>query len=204
MPCLSCNKSPAEYSFRVLEIHTLHVRDFDGERVIQSLGEERVFSVCAACVSSEMRAVLFPAVRILKGSAGFGVLILAGLVMTLTLSLNADMMGAVRILGPLAVLTGISGIFGRVREILGRRKILAGLSENDARRFSAWQCVLNNAPKKYNENDITYIPVDSETSRMTAKELAEKYTLIPAIAVQAHSTISKYAAYDTLTQSQPS
>lgn len=186
MPCLSCKKSPAEYSFRVLEIHTLHVRDFDGERLIQSLGEERVFSVCSACVSSEMRAVLFPAVRILKSSAGFGVLVFAGLVMSLTLSLNADMMGAIRIIGPLAVLTGISGIFGKVKEILRQRKILAGLSDDDAMRFSAWECAVKNAPKKYNENDITYIPVNDDTAGLSVKELAEKYVLIPAIAKQAH------------------
>ena len=190
MPCLSCNKSPAEYSFRVLEIHTLHVRDFDGERLIQSLGEERVFSVCSACVSSEMRAVLFPAVRILKGSAGFGVLILAGLVMTLTLSLKPDLMGAIRIIGPLAVLTGISGIFGRAREILAQRKILAGLSENEARKYSAWQCVINHAPKKYNDNDITYIPVDDAMS-LSPEELAVKYGLLPAISRKAYEVIHK-------------
>ena len=190
MPCLSCNKSPSEYSFRVLEIHTLHVRDFDGERLIQSLGEEIVFSVCSACVSSEMRAVLFPAVRILKGSAGFGVLIIAGLVMTLTLSLNAELMGAIRIIGPLAVLTGISGIFGRVREIFSHRKILAGLRENEARKYSAWQCVINNAPKKYNDNDITYIPVDDAMS-LTPEELAVKYGLLPAISRKAYEVIYK-------------
>ena len=190
MPCLSCSESPAEYSFRVLEIHTLHVRDFDGERLIQSLGEERVFSVCSACVSSEMRAVLFPAVRILKGSAGFGVLILAGLVMTLTLSLKPDLMGAIRIIGPLAVLTGISGIFGRAREILAQRKILAGLSENEARKYSAWQCVINNAPQKYNDNDITYIPVDDAMS-LSPEELAVKYGLLPAISRKAYEVIHK-------------
>lgn len=190
MPCLSCSKSPDEYSFRVLEIHTLHVRDFDGERLIQSLGEEIVFSVCSACVSSEMRAVLFPAVRILKGSAGFGVLIIAGLVMTLTLSLNAELMGAIRIIGPLAVLTGISGIFGRVREIFSHRKILAGLRENEARKYSAWQCVINNAPKKYNDNDITYIPVDDAMS-LSPEELAVKYGLLPAISRKAYEVIHK-------------
>ena len=190
MPCLSCNKSPAEYSFRVLEIHTLHVRDFDGEKLIQSLGEERVFSVCSACVSSEMRAVLFPAVRILKRSAGFGVLILAGLVMTLTLSLNPELMGAIRIIGPLAVLTGISGILGRAREILAQRKILAGLSENEARKYSAWQCVINNAPQKYNDNDITYIPVDDAMS-LSPEELAVKYGLLPAISRKAYEVIHK-------------
>lgn len=189
MLCLSCNKSPAEYSFRVLEIHTLHVRDFDGEKLIQSLGEERVYEVCAACVSSEMRAVLFPAVRILKGCAGFGVLALVGLVMSLTLSLNAEMMTAIRILGPVAVVTGMSGIFGKVREILRQRKILAGLSEEDARRYAAWQCVLKHAPKKYNDNDLTYIPVSEETLGMDVKALAEKYTLIPAIANKAQLSI---------------
>ncbi len=202
MPCLSCNKSPAEYSFRVLEIHTLHVRDFDGEKLIQSLGEERVYEVCAACVSSEMRAVLFPAVRILMRSAGFGVLMLAGLVMSLTLSVNAELMIPLRVMGPVAVLTGISGIYGKVREILSRKKILAALTEEDARKLSAWQCVINHAPKKYNDNDITYIPVNEETSTMSAKELAEKYILIPAIAVQAQSVVNKSATCDTLTQSQ--
>ena len=190
MPCLSCSESPAEYSFRVLEIHTLHVRDFDGERLIQSLGEERVFSVCSACVSSEMRAVLFPAVRILNRCAGFGVLVLAGLVMTLTLSLKPELMGAVRVLGPLAVLTGISGILGRVREILAQRKILAGLSEDDALRFSAWGCVLKNAPKKYSDNDITYIPVDDAMS-LSPEELAVKYGLLPAISRKAYEVIHK-------------
>ena len=188
MKCLCCEKSPAEYSFRCLEVHTLHVRDFDGERLIQSLGEKRVFSVCAACVSSEMRAVLFPAVRILKGSAGFSVLLLAGLVMSLTLNLNAEMMGAVRMLGPLAVLTGISGIIGKGREILRQRKILAGLSENDALRFSAWECVLNNAPKKYNDNDLTYIPIDDALS-LTPEELSAKYELLPPIACKAYEVI---------------
>ena len=190
MPCLSCNKSPSEYSFRVLEIHTLHVRDFDGERLIQSLGEERVFSVCSACVSSEMRAVLFPAVRILKGSAGFMVLMFAGIAMSLTLSLKPELMGAIRIIGPLAVLTGISGIFGRVREILAQRKFLAGLSENEARKYSAWQCVINNAPKKYNDNDITYIPVDDAMS-LSPEELAVKYGLLPAISRKAYEVIHK-------------
>lgn len=190
MPCLSCSKSPAEYSFRVLEIHTFHVKDFDGERLIQSLGEEREYEVCSACVSSEMRAVLFPAVRILKGCAGFGVLVLAGLVMSLTLSLNPELMGAIRIIGPLAVMTGISGIFGRVREILAQKKILVALSENDARKYSAWQCVLNHAPKKYNDNDITYIPVDDAMS-LTPEELAVKYGLLPAISRKAYEVIHK-------------
>ena len=137
-----------------------------------------------------MRAVLFPAARILKKCAGFVLLVLAGVLLSLTLSLNAEMIGAVRILGPLAVLTGISGIIGKIREILRQRKILAGLSENDALRYSAWQCVLKNAPKKYNDNDITYIPVDDVFS-LTPEELAVKYELLPPIARKAYEVICK-------------
>ena len=99
-------------------------------------------------------------------------------------------MGAIRIIGPLAVLTGISGILGRAREILAQRKILAGLSENEARKYSAWQCVINNAPQKYNDNDITYIPVDDAMS-LSPEELAVKYGLLPAISRKAYEVIHK-------------
>lgn len=181
MSCLSCNKSPAEYRFRVLEVHTLHVRDFGGERIIQALGEEREFSVCAACVSSEMQAVLYPAGRILRKCSGFVVLILAGLGLTLAVSLR-EVMTALRAIGPLAVFVGVSGTIGKVREVLTRRKFLLG--REDAERLSAWECVLRNAPKKYHDNDITYIPAEDVVG-LKPEDLAAKYELLPAIARRA-------------------
>ena len=189
MKCISCNNSQPEYSFRVLEVHTLHIRDFSGERLVQALGEEKVFSVCAACVSSEMRAVLYPAGRILRKCAGFVLLFLAGLGLTLTVSLR-DVMLALRVLGPLAVFVGISGTIGKVRETLQKRRILAGMSEPEARKFSAWQCVLNSAPKKYNDNDITYIPID-DTQIFTPEELAVQYGLLIPISRKAYELIHK-------------
>ena len=190
MKCISCNNSQPEYSFRVLEVHTLHIRDFSGERLVQALGEEKVFSVCAACVSSEMRASLYPAGRILRKCSGFVVLFLAGLGLTLTVSLNAEMMNALRLIGPLAVFVGVSGTIGKMREILTQRKILAGMSEPEARKFSAWQCVLNSAPKKYNDNDITYIPID-DARAFTPAELAVKYGLLAPISRKAYELIHK-------------
>lgn len=190
MPCLSCNNSQPEYTFRVLEVHTLHIRDFSGERLVQALGEKRTFEVCAACVSSEMRAALYPAGRISRKCSGFVVLLLAGLGLTLTVSLNPEMMNALRVIGPLAAFVGVSGTIGKVREILAHRKILAGMSESDALHFSAWQCLLNNAPKKYNDNNITYIPID-DALKFTPEELAVQYGLLSPISRKAYELIHK-------------
>lgn len=190
MKCFICKNSPAEYSFRAIEVHTLHVRGFDGENLIQALGEEKEFNVCAACVSSEMRAVLFPAKKILRECSGFCVLVLAGAAMSAFLSLDSEMMIALRILGPLAVFVGVSGIIAKVRDILKQRKFLSGLSHEEAMKFSAWQCVLKNAPKKYNDNDITYIPVD-EVKALSPEELALRYNLLPPISRKACELIHK-------------
>ena len=180
MKCICCEGSPSEFRFEVQEVHTLHVRDFGGEKLIQALGDKKEFSVCTACAQSELRAVLFPAGRIARKCAGFVVLVLAGLVMTLTVSLQ-DVMNALRVLGPLCVFVGMSGIISRVRDMLSRRRLLAGMDGTEALKLSAWQCVLNSAPKKYNDNDITYIPLD-EARNLTAEELAGKYGLLPQIA----------------------
>ncbi|MBQ6664030.1 MAG: hypothetical protein IJM68_00430, partial [Synergistaceae bacterium] len=65
MTCLECKKDlPDVLRFRVLEVHTLHIRDFDGERVIQALGEFQEYDVCTACASEEVQALLLPAKRI--------------------------------------------------------------------------------------------------------------------------------------------
>ncbi|MBQ7543327.1 MAG: hypothetical protein IJT02_00095 [Synergistaceae bacterium] len=185
MKCISCNNPQPEYSFRVLEVHTLHVRDFGGEKLIQALGETRTFDVCAACVSSEMRASLYPAGRILRRCTGFAGLFLAGIVMSLTLSLR-DIMNALRVIGPLCVFVGVSGTIARVRDALAQRRLLAGMTEPEALKLCAWQCVLKSAPKKYEDNDITYIPVDDAES-LAPEELAVKYNLLPPISRKVRS-----------------
>lgn len=189
MKCLSCEKPNPEYSFRVLEVHTLHVRDFDGERLIQALGDERIFELCAACVSEEVRASLFPAMRILRRCAGFVGVLAVGAVMSLTLTLSDEMI-ALRVLGPMCVFVGVSGIFARVKEILARRKVLESMSEPERLKASAWECVLKSAPKKFGDNDITYIPIDEAIS-LQPEELAVKYDLLPPIAAKVYEVIHK-------------
>ena len=182
MKCICCEGSPSEFRFEVQEVHTLHVRDFGGEKLIQALGDKQEFSVCTACAQSELRAVLFPAGRIARKCWGFAVLVLAGLVMSLTLSLQ-DMMSALRVIGPLCVFVGASGIVSESSKVLALRREMLSLNEAEALKASAWRCVLMRAPKKYEDNDITYIPLD-EAERLQPEELAVKYNLLPALGRQ--------------------
>ena len=191
MSCLECkNDSSDVLKFRVLEVHTLHIRDFDGEKIIQALGEFQDYEICTACALKGVRAFLYPAKLILRKCFAFAVLILAGMILTLTLTVNdswplLEGVFAVKALGPLAVIVGVSGVIGKVRGILRVRESVSKMNHDEAVRYSAYRLVIKNAPKKYQDNDITYIPVSRETQSMSASQLAEEYNLLPAISLKA-------------------
>ena len=201
--CINCKKnSPDALNFRILEVHTLHIRDFDGERVIQALGEFQEYDVCMACASEEVQALLLPAKRIMMRCVPFALLVIVGIALSLLLTFR-DIMPALRVIGPMAIVVGIIGITGKFREILSEREAVSKMSCDDAVRHCAWQLVLRNAPKKYGDNDITYIPVNDDTMRMSARELSENYGLIPAIANQVRLTLSQEVQYgNSISQKQ--
>ena len=72
------------YAFRVLEVHTLHVRDFGGERLIQALGEIGDYEVSVARARSELRAALFPAREITRKGLPFLLILIVGAALCLT------------------------------------------------------------------------------------------------------------------------
>lgn len=195
MSCLECKSdSPDAIRFRVLEVHTLHIRDFDGEKIIQALGEFQDYEICTACALEGVRAFLYPAKLILRKCFAFAVLILAGMILTLTLTVNdswpaLEGVFAVKALGPLAVIVGVSGVIGKVRGILRVRESVSKMNHDEAVRYSAYRLVIKNAPKKYQDNDITYIPVSRETQSMSASQLAEEYNLLSAISLKAHEML---------------
>ena len=193
MSCLECKSdSPGAINFRLLEVHTLHIRDFNGEKIIQALGDFQNYGICTACALEGVRAFLYPAKLILRKCFAFFMLILAGIILTLLLTVNDSFMKgifAVKAIGPLAVIVGLSGIIANVREILRVRESVSKMNHDEAINFSAYNLVIKNAPKKYNDNDITYIPVSKETKSMSPSQLAEKYNLLSAIAVKAHELL---------------
>ncbi|MBR4196869.1 MAG: hypothetical protein IKQ95_09190 [Synergistaceae bacterium] len=202
MSCLQCkNDSPDAIKFRLLEVHTLHIRDFDGEKIIQALGEFQDYEICTACALRGARVFLYPAKLILRKCFPFVILLLAGMILSLLLTVNDSWPGlegifAVKAIGPLSVVVGLSGIFANVREILRVRESVSKMNHDEALRFSAYSLVLKNAPKKYQDNDITYIPVSKESQNMTPSQLAEKYNLLSAIAVKAHKLIQEEKIYE--------
>ena len=66
---------------------------------------------------------------------------------------------------------------------MAQRKIL--MNSDKALEISAWQCALKNAPKKFNDNDLTYIQINDDTKNLTPEELTVKYNLLPAISQKA-------------------
>lgn len=191
MSCLECkNILPDALGFRVLEVHTLHIRDFSGERIVQALGEFKDYRICTACASKEARAFLFPAKRLAVKCLPFAVLLIVGIVLSVML-MTREVMTALKALGPIAFAVGVSGIFGNVKEILSERRKISGMSHDEALRYSAYKLVIKNAPKKYNDNDITYIPVNKNTLKLSVNELSERYNLLPSIAAEAHKLLKK-------------
>ena len=164
----------------------MHIRDFNGERIIQALGDFRNYEICTACASEEVQAFLFPAKRLMAKCLPFVSLAVVGLVLTMALTLR-DVMAALRALGPLAVLVGVSGVVSESRKVLRERDVLREMGRDDALERSAYNLMLKDAPRKYNDNDITYIPVNAKTLGMTAGELAGEYGLLPAVSRKAHT-----------------
>ncbi len=179
------------YRFHALEVHTLHVRDFEGERLIQSLGEFRDFEVSAACAEAEMQAVLFPVKRIFIKTLPFIILFFIGLGFSLTLSMKNNLIFAIRTLGPIALFSGAAGTFSEIKRILEQKKFLSSKAYEERLKISAWQCALKTAPKKFNENDLTYIPINEKTLKLKPEELSEEYNLLPAISKKAFNIITK-------------
>ena len=73
--CVSCGRHPA-YSFRVLEVQTLPLREMDGERKIQALGAIRRAAVCEDCARRRLEGTMD-----IAGTAGKGLLLYAGIML---------------------------------------------------------------------------------------------------------------------------
>ena len=200
MSCLECkNASPDVLSFKVLEVHTLHIRDFSGERIIQALGGFQDYEICTACASKEVQTVLLPTKRIITKCLPFFMLVILGMILSLTLTFR-DVITALKALGPIALAAGVSGIFGKVNEILNGRRKLITMNPEEALKYSAYQLGIKNAPKKYGDNDLTYIPVNEETLNLSAEELSSKFNLLRSIAAQAYAKLEAHRKIFTHTQ----
>ena len=179
--CLKCG-GEGDYSFRVLEVHTLHVRDLDGEKRVQALGDFREYAVCCVCAQARLDRALHPERYLVKRLAPFLAVLAFGLAVT---AVCWTWEPALRLLGAAGIFCGGAGIVSVLRGAGREKRACAALLQEEALRRAAWECLLETAPKKAGDNDLTYIPVNPETLKLKNGDLGIVYNLLPAVAKQA-------------------
>ena len=186
MKCIKCGCEHNDYHFRVLQVQTLHVRDFGKNSRIQVLGDFEEYGVCALCAEEKHRTHTDTTARVHKLLRSFGMLTVAGIILAF-LYWNGE--GVFRLLGLGMAASGVLCLIGNLRSIRAKKAELAKLPADKALYRCAWECMIDGAPKKNDVNDITYIPVDEETLARKNGDLMILYDLLPEIAVQAHKRI---------------
>lgn len=190
MTCLKCKKgedSPSKkFSFHVLEVQTLRVRDMGGEKRVQALGRFQDFEVCEACAREQLEKNLSVSKSILPGCIKFGLILLAGIL----ISIFCRNMGTpIRFLGVAAAACGVLGIFDTIRIGKRHRQDFQAMSSKEALEEAAWEVLLDQAPKKSEDSDLSYIPVNKKTLKMKNGDLMNVYDLLPEIAIKAYDLI---------------
>lgn len=189
MACLKCKQgetAPAKYTFHVLEVQTLRVRDMGGEKKVQALGRFQDFEVCEDCAKAQMEKNLSVSKSILPGCISFGLILVIGIVISI---LCRSMGTPIRFLGVAAVACGVLGIFDTIRNGKRHRQEFQAMSSKEALEEAAWEVLLEQAPKKSEDSDLSYIPVNKKTLKMKKGDLMNIYDLLPEIAVKAYDLI---------------
>ena len=190
MNCIKCGKEHKDYHFRVLQVQTLHVRDFGKNSKIQALGDFEEYDVCAACAQEKYDSTIHVNAAVKKLCALWGAVMAIGLIVTLAYWKGE---GVLRLAGLGALIGGGLILLGQLQNATKARKELLALNREEALYRCAWQCMVDGAPKKNDVNDITYIPVDEKTLSRKNGDLMILYDLVPAIAVEAHKRIHRDA-----------
>ena len=186
MVCIKCGREHEDYHFRVLQVQTLHVRDFGKNSKIQALGDFEEYDVCAACAEEKYAAAQDTKTAIRKILLLWGAVVVLGAMVTIAFWNGS---GVFRLTGLGAVIGGALCLLSGLQTATARKRSLDALGREAALAQCAWECMVDGAPKKYDVNDITYIPINEETLARKNGDLMLLYDLLPQIAVQAHKRI---------------
>ncbi len=187
--CIRCGGETA-YPIQALEVRTFHVRSVAGERRVQALGSEVTSGVCEACARTQLSLATDPLraakPQIIPFAAVFaaGILIEAGAFLFIRQSRQVFIL-----FGLAALICGVLGIWDAVKKAKEKDRALRAMPETEALEESAWDVFLSEAPRKENQNDLTYIPIDEKTLRRKNGDLMILYHLLPEIAVEAWKRI---------------
>ena len=185
MTCIKCGKDHGDYRFRVLRVETLHVRDIGKESRVQALGDFEEDTVCADCAEANLRQRKAELANLGKICLPYGAMILLGALIAWLFRGDTPIF----LFGGGMLVCGAACLYGKVTGARSRAAQLNGLEESEAMYQSAWECLVECAPKKNDVNDITYIPVDEQTLARKNGDLMILYDLLPEIAIEAHKRI---------------
>ncbi len=190
MSCLKCKKveetASDRFPFHVLEVQTLRVRDMTGEKRVQALGRFQNYEVCRSCAEEQLEKNLSFKKTVLPSCIRFGLILILGAVISI---LSRNMAYPIRFLGLAALVCGVFGIYEAVRNGKRHRRKFQAMSQKEALEEAAWEVLLQHAPKKSEDSDLSYIPVNKKTLAMKNGDLMIMYDLLPEIAVKAYDLI---------------
>ncbi len=185
MNCSNCQKE-ADFSYRVLEVQTLHVRSLKGDNKVQALGNFCNYGICRSCAERKLKDTLeFSGEK--KKHCIFSIVII---ILGCLILLNMGSEGLIGFTGLFFILGGVLIEYGTVSEWYRMRKELMALPFDERLKRAAWLELLATAPKKSIDSDISYIPVDRETVNMKKGDFMVMYNLIPEIVEKAWSVIN--------------
>ncbi|MBR1855507.1 MAG: hypothetical protein IJ803_00345 [Oribacterium sp.] len=184
MNCSNCHKE-ADFRYRVLEVQTLNVRSLKGHHRVQALGKFQDYGICRSCAEKKLREVLeFSGEK--RKHCIFSIIII---ILGLLIILNKGSEDIVGFTGIFFILGGVLIEYGTVSEWLKLRKELNALTPEKRIERAAWTALLDVAPKKSIDSDISYIPVREETVKMKKGDFMVMYDLIPEIVEKAWSLV---------------
>lgn len=182
--CIKCGKD-SFYTFHTIEVHTLPVRDFSGEKKVQALGQKTDFYVCSDCAQKRFDSVFNTFESFFSPSIPAFFLFLAGIAVTWYFwQRNA---APFKMLGIGAIICAIAVVYTNLQKSAQLKKELGSVEKSEGLEKAAWLCVLEGVPKKYKDNDLSYIPINKKTLALKNGDLMVLYKLLPQIAVQAYN-----------------
>lgn len=190
--CIHCGQATA-YLFRVMEVRTLHIRDITGEKRVQALGHFQNYGVCRACAAARLAEIQKLGVCFFRYCASYSAILAIGLILIILFGTSN---GALRLMGIAAIGCGILGGFSTVRSFKKTREAYVALGREEALLRAAWDVLMDSTPKKTEDSDLTYIPVDEKTLAMKNGDLMIAYNLLPEIAIKAYGLIHGKSADD--------
>lgn len=185
MNCSNCQKE-ADFRYRVLEVQTLNVRSLKGHNRVQAIGKFQDYGICRSCAERKLRETLeFSGEK--RKHCIFSIIII---ILGLLIILNKGSEDIVGFTGIFFILGGVLIEYGTVSEWLKLRKELNALTPENRIERAAWLELLDTAPKKSIDSDISYIPVREETVKMKKGDFMVMYDLIPEIVEKAWSLVN--------------